>query len=150
MPGSGGFLDVAARYGGSMVPYPVCDGAGDTDHYAFWVAGIPAYVIEEWGSENNPHYDDAGGDAIGKISFANLDFAHDEVRQSTGVRRTLTELAPVRRDGAVEHRLLGLVTLVRARRATSTAAPRCSRACADRASRGPPAAARARPKADRL
>lgn len=67
-----GLLDVAKKYGTSIAPYPVCDGAGDTDHYPFWVAGIPAYVIEEWGSENNPHYDDAGGDTIDKISFKNL------------------------------------------------------------------------------
>jgi hypothetical protein len=67
-----GFQDVAKAYPTSISPYPICDGAGDTDHYAFWAAGIPAYVIEEWGSESNPHYDDKGGDTIEKISFKNL------------------------------------------------------------------------------
>ena len=50
----------------------MCDGSGDTDHYPFWVAGIPAYVIEEWGSENNPRYDDTGDDTLAHIDFPYL------------------------------------------------------------------------------
>jgi hypothetical protein len=46
-----------------------CDGSGDTDHYSFWQAGIPAYVVEEYGSENNPHYDDTGDDTLRHIDF---------------------------------------------------------------------------------
>lgn len=67
-----GMVDVATRHGSAEMPKVVCDGSGDTDHYPFWVAGIPAYVIEEYGSENNPHYDDAGGDTVDKIDFGLL------------------------------------------------------------------------------
>jgi Zn-dependent M28 family amino/carboxypeptidase len=45
-----------------------CDGSGDTDHYSFWKAGIPAYVVEEYDADRNPHYDDTGDD-----TFAHLD-----------------------------------------------------------------------------
>jgi hypothetical protein len=64
-----GFMEVADTYQLAVTPFPVCDGSGDTDHYPFWVAGIPAYVIEEWGAENNPHYDDTGGDTLSRINF---------------------------------------------------------------------------------
>ena len=43
-----------------------------------------------------------------------LDLAHHEGRQSASRLGTLLELAPVRRDRAVEHRLPGTMTLVRA------------------------------------
>jgi hypothetical protein len=43
-----------------------------------------------------------------------LDLAHHEGRQSASRLGALLELAPVRRDRAVEHRLLGTMTLVRA------------------------------------
>ena len=43
-----------------------------------------------------------------------LDLTHDEVRQSASRLGALLELAPVRRNGAVEHRLFGTMTLVRA------------------------------------
>jgi Zn-dependent M28 family amino/carboxypeptidase len=46
-----------------------CDGSGDTDHYSFWKEGIPAYVVEEYASDKNPHYDDTGHDTIEKIDF---------------------------------------------------------------------------------
>lgn len=62
---------VAATYGATVVPTVTCDPAGDTDHYPFWVAGIPGYVIEEWGSESNPHYDQTGNDTLDKINLAN-------------------------------------------------------------------------------
>lgn len=65
-------LDVAAAWSPTVKPTAKCDNAGDTDHYPFWVAGIPAYVIEEWGSENNPHYDATGGDTVEKIDFSYL------------------------------------------------------------------------------
>ncbi len=64
-----GIASVATTYSSSVMPTAICDGSGDTDHYPFWVAGIPAYVIEEWGSENNPHYDDTGHDTIDKIDL---------------------------------------------------------------------------------
>jgi hypothetical protein len=41
-----------------------------------------------------------------------LDFAHHEARQSAGLLRPLTELAPVLLERAVELRLFGLVALV--------------------------------------
>jgi len=66
-----GFMDVASAYS-TMKPTAECDASGDTDHYPFWVAGIPAYVIEEYGSENNPHYDDTGNDTIEKINMQYL------------------------------------------------------------------------------
>jgi Zn-dependent M28 family amino/carboxypeptidase len=66
---SKGMTDVAAAYSTTIVPRAVCDGSGDTDHYPFWVANIPAYVIEEWGSENNPHYDDTGNDTMAHIDL---------------------------------------------------------------------------------
>jgi hypothetical protein len=66
-----GFLDVASAYS-TMKPTAMCDGSGDTDHYPFWVAGIPAYVIEEYGSENNPHYDDTGNDTMKTINMQYL------------------------------------------------------------------------------
>ncbi len=43
-----------------------------------------------------------------------LDLAHYEGRQSASRIGALLELAPVSRDGAVEHRLFGTMTLVRA------------------------------------
>ena len=45
-----------------------------------------------------------------------VDLAHHEARQSASRLGALLELVPVRRDGAVEHRLLGTVALVRAAR----------------------------------
>lgn len=66
---STGITAVAKAYSTTVMPTSICDGSGDTDHYPFWVAGIPAYVIEEWGSENNPHYDDTGHDTIDKIDL---------------------------------------------------------------------------------
>lgn len=67
-----GFLEVARTYQTNMLPNAVCNGNGDTDHYPFWVAGIPAYVIDEWGSDNNPHFDDTGGDTLEKVDFEYL------------------------------------------------------------------------------
>ena len=64
-----GMSAIASAFPTGVTPTAVCDGSGDTDHYPFWVAGIPAYVIEEWGSENNPHYDDTGHDTLEKIDF---------------------------------------------------------------------------------
>ncbi len=64
---SAGIIDLARRYDSPMTPRALCDGSGDTDHYPFWVAGLPAYVIEEYGSENNPHYDDTGDDTLAHI-----------------------------------------------------------------------------------
>lgn len=66
---SAGIIAVAQQYSKTMLPSAVCDGSGDTDHYPFWQAGIPAYVIEEWGSENNPHYDDTGDDTMAHIDL---------------------------------------------------------------------------------
>jgi Zn-dependent M28 family amino/carboxypeptidase len=66
---SAGILAVAQRYSTTVKPSAVCDGSGDTDHYPFWQAGIPAYVIEEWGSENNPHYDNTGDDTMAHIDL---------------------------------------------------------------------------------
>lgn len=66
---SAGIIDVAQRNGSPMTPRAVCDGSGDTDHYPFWVAGLPAYVIEEYGSERNPHYDDTGDDTMAHIDL---------------------------------------------------------------------------------
>jgi hypothetical protein len=67
-----GLLSVAAAYQTTMQPFAMCDGDGDTDHFPFWVAGIPAYVIEEWGSENNPHYDKTGHDTLETIDMSYL------------------------------------------------------------------------------
>jgi peptidase M28-like protein len=64
-----GMSTIATAFSTGVTPTAVCDGSGDTDHYPFWVAGIPAYVIEEWGSENNPHYDDTGHDTLDTIDF---------------------------------------------------------------------------------
>ena len=61
-----GFIDVASRYS-DMTVTDVCDGSGDTDHYPFWEADIPAYVIEEMGE--NPHYDDTGHDTFDTINM---------------------------------------------------------------------------------
>jgi Zn-dependent M28 family amino/carboxypeptidase len=69
---SKGMVDVAARYGSPITPTPLCDGSGDTDHYPFWVAGIPAYVIEEWGAARNPHYDQEGHDTLEHIDYGLL------------------------------------------------------------------------------
>jgi hypothetical protein len=66
---SSGIIAIAEQYSKTMLPTAVCDGSGDTDHYPFWQAGIPAYVIEEWGSENNPHYDDTGDDTMAHIDL---------------------------------------------------------------------------------
>jgi len=63
-----GITQIAAAYS-TMKISAVCDGSGDTDHYPFWQAGIPAYVIEEYGSENNPHYDDTGDDTLAHIDL---------------------------------------------------------------------------------
>ena len=62
-----GMVAVASAHGSALVPVTPCDGSGDTDHYPFWVAGIPAYVIEEYAANNNPHFDDGGGDTLDKI-----------------------------------------------------------------------------------
>jgi len=64
-----GIADVASAHASTVTPTALCDGSGDTDHYPFWVAGIPAYVIEEYGSANNPHYDDTGGDTMAHIDL---------------------------------------------------------------------------------
>jgi len=69
---SAGIAQIAQQYSTTMMPTAICDGSGDTDHYPFWQAGIPAYVIEEWGSENNPHYDDTGDDTMAHIDMAML------------------------------------------------------------------------------
>ncbi len=66
---SAGMIEMAHSHGSTITPSAICDGSGDTDHYPFWVAGIPAYVIEEWGSENNPHYDDTGNDTMAHIDL---------------------------------------------------------------------------------
>ena len=66
---SKGMADIATAQHSPLTPKAVCDGSGDTDHYPFWVAGIPAYVIEEFGSENNPHYDDTGDDTLAHIDL---------------------------------------------------------------------------------
>jgi hypothetical protein len=68
-------IQLAADHASPLAPTAVTDDSGDTDHYPFWVAGIPAYVIEEWGANNNPHFDDAGGDVMATIDmdlFANI------------------------------------------------------------------------------
>jgi hypothetical protein len=64
-----GIIDVAKAHNSPLTPMPICDGSGDTDHYPFWAAGIPAYVIEEYGVDQNPHYDDTGDDTMAHISF---------------------------------------------------------------------------------
>lgn len=64
-----GIAEIATRYSTTTTPYAKCDGSGDTDHYPFWVAGIPAYVIEEYGSDKNPHYDDTGDDTLQHINL---------------------------------------------------------------------------------
>jgi hypothetical protein len=54
-----------------MKVFPECDGSGDTDHYPFWEVGVPAYVIEEYDPDENPHYDDndTGDDTIDHIDL---------------------------------------------------------------------------------
>jgi Zn-dependent M28 family amino/carboxypeptidase len=69
---SEGMVAAAARYGSPLVPVTPCDGSGDTDHYPFWEAGIPAYVIEEYGANNNPHFDDDGDDTLAHIDLGLL------------------------------------------------------------------------------
>jgi peptidase M28-like protein len=64
-----GMAEIATANNSAVTPKAVCDGSGDTDHYPFWVAGIPAYVIEEFGSENSPHYDDTGDDTLAHIDL---------------------------------------------------------------------------------
>jgi len=64
-----GIAEVAAAYS-TMKVTAVCDGSGDTDHYPFWQAGIPGYVIEEYG--DNPHYDDTGNDTYKTINVQYL------------------------------------------------------------------------------
>src|SRR5438105_1473826 len=81
-----GMVDLAKRFGAHETPTVVCDGSGDTDHYPFWVAGIPAYVIEEYGSENNPHYDDTGDDTMAHID---LDMLTDTSRIQIGFQAQL-------------------------------------------------------------
>jgi len=66
---SAGIIALAERNNSPMTPRAICDGSGDTDHYPFWVAGLPAYVIEEYGSEHNPHYDDTGDDTMAHIDL---------------------------------------------------------------------------------
>ena len=63
-----GFKGIASAYSTMNADYS-CDGSGDTDHYSFWQAGIPAYVIEEYGSGNNPHFDDQGDDTMMHIDL---------------------------------------------------------------------------------
>ncbi|MGE5181873.1 MAG: M28 family metallopeptidase [Acidobacteriota bacterium] len=67
-----GLAAVADRHGSALQPTPLCDGSGDTDHYAFWQAGIPAYVIEEWSADQNPHFDNLGDDTMAHIDFGLL------------------------------------------------------------------------------
>ncbi len=64
---------IAATYS-TMQVQAVCDGSGDTDHYAFWKAGIPAYVIEEIDADLNPHYDDndTGDDTLAHVNTSYL------------------------------------------------------------------------------
>jgi peptidase M28-like protein len=64
-----GLADVATKYSTTIHPTKVCDGSARTDHYPFWVAGIPAYVLDEWGVDQNPHYDYGGTDTIDTIDF---------------------------------------------------------------------------------
>ncbi len=72
---SSAFAAVATRYG-SIKPEIVHDNAstpGDTqstDQYPFGLAGLPAYVVEEYG--DNPHYDDTGGDLLSTINLTYL------------------------------------------------------------------------------
>ena len=65
-----GITDVADKYGAIEV-FAECDGSGDTDHYSFWQAGIPAYVIEEYDPDQNPHYDDndTGDDTLAHVDL---------------------------------------------------------------------------------
>jgi hypothetical protein len=68
-----GVTQVAATYS-TMQVQAACDGSGDTDHYAFWQAGIPAYVIEEIDADLNPHYDDndTGDDTLAHVNTSYL------------------------------------------------------------------------------
>jgi len=66
-----GFVDVATKYSPTMKVDTSCDGAGDTDHYSFWKIGVPAYVIDEYSANKNPHFDDTGDDTMQHI---NLDY----------------------------------------------------------------------------
>lgn len=70
-----GISDIAAKYS-KVTVRGECDGSGDTDHYPFWLAKVPAYVIEEIDSENNYHYDDNGtGDDT--LAHVNLEYLHN-------------------------------------------------------------------------
>jgi Zn-dependent M28 family amino/carboxypeptidase len=63
-----GFKAIASKYSTMKADYS-CDGSGDTDHYSFWQAGLPAYVIMEYGTYNNPHFDDLGDDTMAHIDL---------------------------------------------------------------------------------
>ncbi len=68
-PLADGLGAIADAYSNAMSVQEDCDDSGDTDHYAFWEAGIPAYVILEYDSADNPHFDDTGDDTMAHINI---------------------------------------------------------------------------------
>jgi hypothetical protein len=67
-----GITEVATTYSTTMTVHPECDSAGDTDHYPFWQRGVPAFVIQEYSPDRNPHYDAAGDDTMRHIDLPYL------------------------------------------------------------------------------
>jgi hypothetical protein len=49
-----------------------CDNLDDADVSPFWLAGLPGYIVTEYGSDNNLHYDDTGDDT-GDDTMAHID-----------------------------------------------------------------------------
>jgi hypothetical protein len=61
--------DVATKYASIKVHAACNDG---DDQYVFWAAGIPAFEIDEYSWDNNPHYDDTGDDTMNHIDMSYL------------------------------------------------------------------------------
>ncbi len=60
---------VAKTFSMTMTPSVDCDSADTSDVSTFWIAGLPGYLVTEYASDNNPHYDDTGDDTMAHIAL---------------------------------------------------------------------------------